>query len=132
MQRAIRLKLGYESFSLGLSPSGVSSLSISNHSGLKSIRDFFGSRSAIFVVNAMTASPSATFGWHLGKFSGARLRMHQAQCSISSVYPRLGGPLSNASFPTAADLLPLSVVSSVGPPSFALTTPTAVFVSASL
>ena len=40
--------------------------------------------------------------------------MHQAQCSISSVYPRLTGPVSAAL--AAAAPPPLACVSSVGPP----------------
>ncbi len=91
-------------------PSGVSSRSISNHSGWYSMRAFsVGLRSATFVVRAMTASPSATFGWHFGKFCGSGCRMHHAQCSISSVYPRLGGPSPKANLPTAAAAPPLAV-----------------------
>src|SRR6185369_17978010 len=45
----------------GLTPSGVSSLSISNHSFLNSIRRL--SPMARLVVSAITASPSATLGW---------------------------------------------------------------------
>ena len=48
----------------GLIPSGVSSESMSNHSGLNSRRIF--SRMAMFVVSAITASPSATFGLQRG------------------------------------------------------------------
>lgn len=48
----------------GFWPSGVSSLSISNHSGLKSMRWFC--FIAMFDVRAITASASATLGGHLG------------------------------------------------------------------
>ena len=65
------------------SPSGVSSLSTSNHSRLNSMRRF--SFMAILLVSAMTASARPTFGPQSGLLSESGLRMHQAQCSISSV-----------------------------------------------
>ena len=59
--------------------------------------------------------------------------MHQAQCSISSVYPRDGGADAPPGPPTAVlPPPPLSVVSSVGVPSFALATVTRVSLAAPL
>src|SRR6185436_20369185 len=58
------------------------------------------------------------------------LRRHQAKCSISSVYPRLTGPLSAAALASEGPL-PLACVSSVGPPLSSFT-PTLVEVSESL
>src|SRR3954471_9065936 len=53
--------------------------------------------------------------------------MHQVQCSISSVYPRLTGPLSAAALARDGPL-PLACVSIVGPP---LSSFTPIFVEAS-
>ena len=70
----------------GLMPSGVSSLAMSNHSGLNSIRGCVaGLFRATLLTSAITASAIATSGLQRGWFSGDGLRMHQAQCSISSV-----------------------------------------------